>query len=442
MSVAGPSLRIVLDRDPLSKPYKPGDTISGRVCRTLTTVAPEANLTVTLHGRSTSKVSETKVSLDCLGPPVSYVLLAGAPVHIPRSGEGGSWPFAMTIPALVSDIRNASQQKHYSAPGGTPETLFPPPGTFHFNGESIWTGEGGAASINYYVEARLDLLHQCNGRNVRDTLTAKATFGLRNVNPGAPIADFSMKTSTRQCSISTYRLIPGVGDLSFSQNLRQSLNSSKVPRFTFKAILSLPSTLQVGNGNTIPISITIVPNFQSTSEIVHGVPQEIFLKTFRLKVKASTTARVERYTDSRTTPGRNLIPLGSISSLGPQGRTISIIPGIETESAPLNIGEMLMVNTAQSNLHPDFRTYNISRTNSLRWELDGSVAGEDFSLSSSHSVKILPASGEVAEPAGLEGLEGLGEPGELGELGEIGEPGGEELPGYSKVKEPPPAYNF
>ncbi|OJJ59485.1 hypothetical protein ASPSYDRAFT_149081 [Aspergillus sydowii CBS 593.65] len=439
MSVAGPSLKIVLDRDPIGKPYKPGDTISGQVCRTLTTIAPEANLTVTLQGRSTSKVSDTRVSLDCLGPPVSYVLLAGAPVHIPRSGEGGSWPFAITIPPLVSDIRSPSQKKRYPAPGGTAETPFPPPGTFRFNGESVWSGEGSEASIDYYVEARLDLIHQCNGRNVRDTLTAKATIDLRNVNLGPPITDFSMRTSMAQRIISTYRLIPGVGELSFSQNLRQSLNSSKVPRFTFKVILSLPSTLQVGNGNTIPISVTIVPNSQGTSEIVHGVPQEIFLKAFRLKVKASTTVRAERYSDTRTTPGRNVIPFGAVSSLGPQGRVISIVPGIETESTPLNIGEMLMVNTAQSNLHPDFLTYNISRTNSLRWELDGSVAGEDFSLGSSTSVKILPAPGEIAEPAGLEGLGVLAE---LEEIRQIVESGGEEPPGYSKVKDPPPAYNL
>ncbi|OJJ02789.1 hypothetical protein ASPVEDRAFT_131828, partial [Aspergillus versicolor CBS 583.65] len=421
MSVAGPYLKIVLDRDPNGKPYKPGDTISGRVCRTIPTVAPHANLTVTLYGRSTSELSDSKDSLDCLGPPVRYVLLAGGAVHIPRSGEGESWPFVITIPALVSDIRSPSQKKHYPDPGGTPGAPFPPPGTFDFEAEAILSG----TSIKYHVEAQLELVHQRNGRDVRDTVTAKTTIGLRNIHIGAPIADFSMETSmTPQCSISTYRLVPGVGELSFSQNLRESLNSSKVPRFTFRIVLSLPSILQVGNGNTIPVSITIVPNLQCTSKIIHGVPQEILIKALRLKVKPCTVVRVERSSESTTSPGRNIIPFGAVSSLGPQGRTISIIPGIETESTPLNIGEMLRVNTAQSNLHPDFLTYNISRTHSLRWELDGSVAGEDFSVkSSSGSVKVLPAPGEVAEPAALEGL------------------GGEELPGYSKVKDPPPAYN-
>ncbi|KAL4921704.1 hypothetical protein BDW62DRAFT_174283 [Aspergillus aurantiobrunneus] len=417
---SNPQLGIVLEHTPDRKPHRPGDTVSGRVYRTAAGVAPEAKVIVTLHGRSKCKITKStgqssqsyRSSFNCLTAPVeTQVLLSRTPLHIPAGSAGESWPFAITIPPLVSDVRNEWQVKYYAAPGGTPETLFPPPATFQIQDESFIQGKEWQAFTEYYVRARIEIWHRHKGYSH----TATAPFLLRNVHPGPPITEFSMRASTIQHTVSAYRLVPGVTELSFGQKTRQKLGSHKVPKLTFKVTVFLPRTLQMENTNIIPVTLVIASVSQLTSEIVQDVPQEIILKSFRLRVKPRTTVQAERHGASKSSAEVSCVPSSGAMRLLGQQICMPVTPGSGVESTPLDLGEILGIRTPERGIYPDFLTYNIVHKHELIWGLDGSVAGQDFSLSSStYSVKILPG------PGG---------------------PGEEELPGYSRGKDAPPAYS-
>ncbi|KAL4788158.1 hypothetical protein BJX76DRAFT_316507 [Aspergillus varians] len=422
LALSSPQLGIVLDNAPDGKPHRPGDTITGHVLRTTVGVAPGATVTVTIHGRSKSKIQKSRgqstsryrTSFNCLSAPVdTQVLLSGAPLHIPEGSAGESWPFAITIPPLVRDIRDNWQRKYFTAPGGALETPFPPPGTFSFRWESFMASEKCETFTEYYVQAKLELLHQYKGRTTRESHIATAPFPLRDVNPGPPITDFNMTEHRRAHTVTTYRLVPGVTELSFSQQTRQTLNSSKVPKLAFNVTLSLPRTLQVNNENTIPIILAITPNTRSSSEIIHDIPQQVTIKLLQISIKPRTFVQAERHDSSKSSPEVNLVPNSAVASLRQQ-ICIPVTPGAGAKSVTLDLGEILGIRMPQRGLHPDFITYNIAHKHEMLWKVTGHVAGEYFTLSSSQSVQILPGPGEVD---------------------------GDELPGYSRGKDAPPAYD-
>ncbi|KAL4808386.1 hypothetical protein BDV18DRAFT_158486 [Aspergillus unguis] len=420
-ATSGPHLAIILEQPLNKQPHSPGDIIRGRVHRRVPGVAPEVRVTVTIHGRTKSKVAVRRgqhthwyrTSINTLSAPVeTQVLAAGAPLHIPAGSAGESWPFAIQIPPFVNDIRSEWQRKYFRSPGGSPETPFPPPGTFSFDKESFLAGKVCSAFTEYYVQARLELRHAHKGRMTRDSHTAIAPFPLRNVQPGPPIADFDMRLCRRQETISAYNLVPGTGELSFGQKTRQIFASSKVPRLTFSVTLSLPETLQVGNKGIIPVTLGVIPVNRLTSDIIHDVPQTIRIKSFNLRVKAYTDVQAEKHSFSDSGNEIRLIPVTNSLSLlnGSQGITIPVTPGqgIEAQSAPIELGQLLGIRVPTSNLEPDLITYNISHTHQLKWELGGLVADEHFKMNGSQAVRVLPNAGRDGElPEYSKGKEAL-----------------------------------
>ncbi|KAL3473087.1 hypothetical protein BJX99DRAFT_202229 [Aspergillus californicus] len=422
-------LGVILESAPGSTPHKPGDTISGRVYRTAAGVAPEARVTVTIHGRCKSKMeirrgnstSTYRSRFNALSAPVeTQVLMAGMPLHIPGGSEGESWPFAIAIPPLVSDIRSEWQRKYFACPGGSDAT-FPPPPSLFFKGDSWFSGKEYHAFTEYYVEAKLYLLHQHNGSNVRDTYTATAPFPLENAYLGPPISEggFKMMAYSRRDTVSTYHLVPGTGELSFGQKTRKALGSSKVPKLTFELTISLPRILQIGNKNTIPVTLGITSVNTTTSEIIYDIPQDVMITSVRIRVKANTSVQAERHSASDSSPGVRLGPIDPFRALG-QNICIPVIPGPGAgPSNPLNIGEILGIRMPNGGLHPDLVTYNITRTHMLKWDVEGTIAGEKFQLGSAHRVKILPRAAE--SEVVVESLPGYS----------AGGTGKEDLPAYS-----------
>jgi hypothetical protein len=409
--------------------YIPGETIIGVVRRTTPGAVPEARVVVTLHGRCTSKIkikrgnseSRYESSFNCLSTPMEpEILFSNAPLHIPE-GEGMSWPFAVTIPPVVEDVRRADQRKHYTLPGGP---TFPPPGSFAVYSESIWTtGEKVRASVEYYVQARIELSHVHRGITKKAIHTAKAPFRLRDVKIGPPITNFNLKRHQMTQMIAAYKLVPGIGELTFGQKTRQAFMTTSVPRLTFKFNVILPHTLQLENESPIPIYLSAEPVSGSTTDIIHDVPQTIIIKSFVLRLKQQTMVQAEKH-NSVISEAVNLTPNTAVRALGREV-SLTVIPrtsGQPEESPQINLGEMLDFRMRKHGLHPTFKTYNVGRTYNLAWEVEGRVAGEKFKLGYTHQAKVLPGPSDVPEfesPA----------------------PRPEALPEYLELSEAPPAYS-
>ncbi|CBF81533.1 uncharacterized protein ANIA_05622 [Aspergillus nidulans FGSC A4] len=395
LALATAQLAIILDRPLDGKPHRPGDTIAGRVYRTAPGVAPEAKVTVTIRGRCKSKInirrgnstSVYRTNFDALSTPTgveTHVLTLGQPLHIPQGSPGESWPFAIKIPDLVYDIRDEWQQKYFTAPGGHLDTPFPPPASYVFTGSSLM-GDSCYAFTEYWVEAHIELLRQHKGRTVADRHTAIAPFPLRNVHLGPAITEFNMREFKRHHTTWAYRLVPGTTKISFGQKTRQLFASSKVPKIGLRIRLSLPHTLQVGNEQTIPTTLHIDPDLDSTSLAIHGIQQEILITAVRVKVKPTTTVQAERHDFSKSTESVSLVPPGN----GNRPLRMVVTPGGKA-SEPLALGEILGIRLPAGCLYPNLITYNIVRSHELKWELDGEIAGSAFKLGSWHPVRVLP----------------------------------------------------
>ncbi|KAL3446683.1 hypothetical protein BJX65DRAFT_113537 [Aspergillus insuetus] len=431
-----PELSIKLDNPRHLSPghlprYIPGETIIGVVRRTTPGAVPEARVVVTLHGKCTSKIkikrgnteSRYESSFNCLSAPMEpEVLFSNAPLHIPQ-GEGITWPFAVTIPSVVEDVRRADQRKHYTLPGGS---TFPPPGSFAMYSESIWTtGEQVRASVEYYVQARIELSHVHRGITKKAIHTAKAPFQLRNVNIGPPITDFRLKRHQMTHMIAAYKLVPGIGELTFGQKTRQTFMTTSVPRLTFKLNVILPHTLQIENESPIPIYLSAEPVAGSTTEIINDVPQTIVIKSFMLRLKQQTLVQAEKHS-SVTSEAVNLIPNTAIGALGREV-SLTVMPrtsGQSEELAQVNLGEMLDFRMRKQGLQPTFKTYNVGRTYNLAWEVEGRIVGEKFKLGYTHQAKVLPGPSPYNEPEF-----------------ERPAPRPEALPEYLELSEAPPAYS-
>ncbi|KAL2852412.1 hypothetical protein BJY01DRAFT_244587 [Aspergillus pseudoustus] len=412
--------------------YIPGETIVGVVRRIAPGAIPEAQVAVTLHGKCTSKIkirignseSRYESSFNCLSAPMEpQIVFPRAPLHIPE-GEEMSWPFAITIPTVVQDVRRRDQRKLYVLLDGP---NFPPPASFATYSDSSFTsGEKSRASVEYYVQAKIELVHVHRGFARKTTHTATAPFRMKSVNIGPPITDFNLKRHQMTHTVVAYKLVPGTRELSFGQKTRQTFMTSSVPRLTFKLNVILPHTLQVENTSPIPICLSAEPVVGSTSEIIHDVPQTIIVKSFMLRLKQRTRVQAEDQS-SENSVAVNLIPENAISALGREV-SLTVTPctgGQSEESAPINIGEMLDFRMRRHNLHPTFKTYNVGRSYDMAWEVEGRVAGEKFKLGFMHQARVLPGPHELLEferPAPAAPPPGA-------------------LPEYPGLEEAPPAYS-
>ncbi|KAL2866598.1 uncharacterized protein BJX67DRAFT_133137 [Aspergillus lucknowensis] len=422
-----PELSIELENGRFPR-YIPGETIVGTVSRTAPGVAPEARVVVTLHGKCKSKIKikqnqsvrRYESEFNCLSAPLeAQILLPDAPLHIPEGSAGMSWPFALTIPSIVKDIRQSHQKRYYYAPSSADGVAtFPPPGTFSTFSESIMRNESFRASVEYYVQATIELSHQYKGRTRKMTHTVTAPFYLKTVNLGPPIDDFCLRQHRMTNSVVAYRLVPGVGELTFRQKTRQAFMSSSVPRLAFNLRVTLPHTLQVENPSLIPLSLSIEADHGSTSEIIHDVPQTITIKSFSLRLKPHTTVQAEKHTCFKSDEEITLIPPTAIGALD-QEVSLTITPRAGSPERPhLDLGEILDFRLRKTGIRPSFRTYNVGRSYSLVWEVQVDVVGEELKLSHQHPVTVLAGSHELSESERAPQ---------------------EDVPGYSKGA--PPAYD-
>ncbi|KAJ0419886.1 hypothetical protein BJY00DRAFT_149288 [Aspergillus carlsbadensis] len=468
MSIPAPTLQITLDDPPhiptlhtprgKHPPYKPGDTISGYIALISTDFIPSARITVTLIGKSTASIavsskgshseSRYESTFDIFdGCVETLVLHFDAPLHVPHEGQGEvhSWPFALTIPFSVRDVRGYTQRnaEFYSSPDGSEGPMFIPPGSFHVDKAVSYEGgtiRRGKAEICYAVQAKIEITHSDHDTSTPTnvTHTSTAPFKLENISLSDPITNFGSKTETTQRGVLSYTLVTGGDELNLARRARRAMMSPRPPGFTLKVSVSLPVFLQVGNPNVIPFSVVFEPVPSSVSEVLRGIPQMATIRTLSNRLRPKTVLCADKmvvnYHDKKTCTavgtGISILPFTAIldlRSVRGQELSVSFTPGSTTgtspASHPLDLGALLDFRLRED-IHPTFRTYNIARAWEFVWEMEVSIAGEVIKVGSSHEVVVLPRAWDGPGPA-REAL--ISNPGEgLPEYGMD-----EELPAYS-----------
>ncbi|KAJ5676504.1 uncharacterized protein N7477_002137 [Penicillium maclennaniae] len=369
-------------------------------------VAPEARLTIKLHGKSEASMilARGMNHRDYFGQfnlidseATTQILLANKPLHVEPASKGTSWPFALTIPATINHeslIGPRTAQRTAFLPLNPEEVavqLLPSA----FRSKGFRSGIG--AFVEYILEAELELQE----RGKTKTSRAAMPLQVQQFLTEPPITDFQLKRHSDSRKITSQRLIPGLKDsgLSFTQMAQQFIGSSKLPNFSFKVHVEMPTRLQVENTNYMPLRIGIEPIWNHTSEIIHDVPQKIKLESLVMRLKLSMTL------ESGDLKACDSQEIELISSAAVRGLSEEVFMSWGTMGRPdsksrpeiefIDVGGLLDFRLGRYNLgkvYPSFTTYNIKLTHQLSWEIRGVFDDEKIKMTASHDVTVLPPS--------------------------------------------------
>ncbi|KAJ4081281.1 hypothetical protein NW760_012638 [Fusarium oxysporum] len=398
-----PALGIRLEGDLHS--YSPGDTIIGYVYRKSPVVSPDSSVTISLSGRTKSKIvihranstSTYRGRFNLISESACSQKIFQGPLHIESGGDEQTWPFAITLPKHV--------EPRYLQGGGQDESFLPLDATDHilpstYTLRSLGNTEG---FIEYFVKATL----RATGQGHVNMTEAVLPFNVINLSPDPPIADFALKGSRSRQTMSSYRLVPGMEDvkLSFSQKMKQSFSTSSVPEFVYNLLVHVPTVIQLDNPTPIPFKLRVVPDLNGTSEIIKEIPQKVKLSSVSIRIVSSTEVICEGTLYPHTKEKREEIDLCVESAIGRIKDDIYIPCTDEWPS--LDIGDIIDLRLGQLRpgfphrpgggyvqFNPTFTTYNIRHSHRLTWKVIGEIAGERFSALGTVALKILMPSDE------------------------------------------------
>lgn len=407
VAISCPALGIQLDQT--ETPYIPGDVIIGQISRTAPTVAPHARLTVTLYGRAESCMIMTRgmAYRDCSGSfnlfdpgMATKTLFSDKPLHI-EPGRNASWPFAITIPSSIDyDTLNAQKiSKSQSFLPLDPEAVATQSLPSSFRSRKFSSGIG--AYIEYVLEAELELSERGKTRISR----AAQPVQIGHFTIGPPIANFQLTRRSHDRRIVSQRLIPGLkdGELSFSQRAQQFIGSSKLPNFVFKVHVDLPTVLQVGNTNPMPLRIGIEPLWDRTTEIIREVSQRIKIESLSVRLELCLKIKCRDY-KAFSSHEVDIITPEAVRTLDEDIFLAWDTPDdsdSKQASKFIDVGELLDFRLGKESLvhlYPSFTTYNIQHSHRLSCDLRGVFDDERIKVVSSHEVTVLPSSDARDEP--------------------------------------------
>ncbi|KAH6884404.1 hypothetical protein B0T10DRAFT_130604 [Thelonectria olida] len=389
--------------------YAPGDTIIGCVYRKGHIVSPKASVTISLHGRTKSKMvvsrggnssSTYRGRFNVLGGPDGTQKVFDGPLHIPAGGEEQVWPFALALPTHVENIGlGVHVPKDHSYLPLDPEVVATHelPETFAIHHHGFSTNMEGF--VEYFLRAEMRAMgHSSTGGMHEATLP----FTLRALSSEPPIVDSRLRKIKTSYSITSYRLVPGMeeAELSLSQKTRQFFSSSKVPTLYFNYQIDTPTVIQLENPNAVPFIIRCSPDWGRTSEIINGLEQQARLKSLSLRIASATVVRCEGSFSPHDADTDDKLDLYIDHAIHALGEPIYI--PITDDMPPVDIGELINLRIGyqgrvgpkfrQGTLHPSFTTYNIRHMHQLKWAICAEIAGEDFKASGSHPLTLLKPS--------------------------------------------------
>ncbi|KAF5005493.1 hypothetical protein FDECE_8071 [Fusarium decemcellulare] len=404
-------LGIRLDYDG-RREYAPGDTITGQVFRQSPAVSPDSWVRISICGRSKSKITKRRRvpnenrtvvegpyrgRFDLVYSPDTAQKIFEGPLHIKEGDDELAWPFAIILP-LYSDSRcvaDHNDRESYLTLYGTQHPL---PPTIETSADGYWAEMEGF--VEYWLEAELNMTKHGKIKQVE----ARLPFKLTTPNQRSLIQNFEPKASTNNREIASFHLAPGMehAKLSFKQKMKQTFSSfsSTVPKLDFEVEVTAPTIIQLDNPSPIPFQIRVLPNWESTSEILRDVPLKIKLKTVDLNISSVTRVTAGWTGEVRAAKTTYLYVSNAIEKLGDD-----IYLGFGEGLEPLDLGKLINLRIGRegrigsdeghhgSSLVPNFCTYNIGHLHELKWNLEIEIAGESIYVENEQEIAILASRG-------------------------------------------------
>ncbi|KAF4949853.1 hypothetical protein FGADI_8597 [Fusarium gaditjirri] len=407
MPQTGPSMSLALgvrlEGDQHS--YSPGDTIIGYAYRRSPVVSPDSSVTVSLSGRTKSKIvvhrtnstSTYRGRFNLISESACSQKVFQGPFHIESGGDEQTWPFAITLPKHVDP--------RYLQDGGQDESFLPLGATDHVLPSTYTLRSPGNTEgfVEYFVKATL----RVTGKGNINMTEALLPFNVINLSPDPPIANFWLKGSRSRQTMSSYRLVPGMEDakLSFSQKMKQTFSTSSVPEFAYDLLVDVPTVIQLDNPTPIPFKLRALPDLNGTSETIKEIPQKVKLSSVSIRIVSSTEVICEGSLFPHKKEKHEEIDLCVESAIGSIKHDIYI--PCTHESPPLDIGNMIDLRLGKLRpgfphkpgggyvqFNPTFTTYNIRHSHRLTWKVQGEIAGQRFRALGTVALKILMPSNE------------------------------------------------
>lgn len=394
--------------------FNAGNMVIGNVVRRAPIVAPEATVTLALFGRVKTKISVTRNQQHKtshyrgrwhLLAPKHEIIFRG-PLHLPKDRSPGTrltWPFSITIPthpeaSVLSD--------HFSDESFLPLdkqgiAQTPLPGTFFSNSHGFRTSSEGF--VEYYLEAYLQYTH--GGKPW--TIKAISPLTIRHPIVGDGFLGFDPRRLVFTRKVQSQRLVPGMehAELSFKQHAKKFFGSSTVPEFHYNVEMMSPRVIQLDNPSPIPFIISIIPQQHKTSAEIKDVSQTFRLNWVSMVIRSKTDVLApsnfgHRSHNDTHSCDHNLLKLENLFRVLKKPVMISTGKG----NGPVDIGGLLQLVLRPSGLsarnqhlgtvptiHPDFVTYNIKHSHSLKWEVSLTVAEETQKFQMGAPLNILAA---------------------------------------------------
>ncbi|KAL8404955.1 hypothetical protein RB594_009729 [Gaeumannomyces avenae] len=337
-----PALSIELLDDQTA--FLPGDIILGRVVRRTATDNPNADVTVTLCGRTLSRVTVTtrdsggdshhthhSAGFPLVDDAARAQRLASGPLHIPDvDGAEAEWPFSIQLPLRVDPAGPAAAAAGDRTFVPAAEVASHPlPCSYASFGYDV------EAAIEYWIAATIELVGKWD-------------------KPERAEAVLPITVNTRL------------------------FRSSRVPVFAGAVEFGLPTAVQLEDRSPVPVLVRFVPDPHQGSAEVEGRPQRVKLAKLIMTLRGSTVVRS-----------------GSAQVTGPesQGRVLLWPPGDKEPAKPFyvpcsdewpaaDVGEHVGLRLGRkgvigmSNLCPTFTTYLIRRVYEIEFEVHLDIAGE------------------------------------------------------------------
>lgn len=277
--------------------YDPGSPIVGKITRRAAVVAPEAELTLRLFGRTKVKLVRrhnnnthyyrSQYQFFQTNAQDVVQLLHQGPLHIDSSsGVGQTWQFALDVPTVTGIDPRALRDNESSyllngagAAGTDAAGALPP--SFHSMRPECY--------VEYYLEARLAYQHK--GKWNKDV--AHFPIHVHATPVPSPITDWKLQRRTERKSVTSYHLAPGMesAGLSLKQKGKQFFHTSSVPKLDYSVELITPSVLQLDHPGNFPLTLRFVPNRDTTSPVLHDVPFHVTLTAIRMKFRIEVSAQ-------------------------------------------------------------------------------------------------------------------------------------------------------
>ncbi|BCR88900.1 uncharacterized protein ACHE_50098S [Aspergillus chevalieri] len=403
--------------------FAPGDTIIGNIVRKTHLVTPDASLKLSLKGITATKSEENyndsartyELHWDLW--PVTWDEAFRGPLHIAEWSDADEYlicPFEVTIPRRPSGtlIKRHPAEQSYLPLDDDSVAQQGLPGSFRC------ATPGGSKSchgcIEYFLEA---VLRYTRGGSLV-TCRAIRRVVLRHIQTPSepPVLYYETKQwRSGPQTVQSQRLEPGREDasLTFIQKTHKFFGSSRVPKFTYRVEVCAPRTVQLDNPLLIPFTVKAVPQLgpdktsSSIRDSLHSI--QIKIHSFKLTIDAKTGLRVSArpyanriHYDHHTTFHTEVLDCNPPLSLS--------VGGNETETEPIDIGQLFEINLRTDGLHwtgrrhpiwqtiinsssvyPDFVSYLIKHWHWICWEIVLGVAGEKQKVKGRAELKVLAA---------------------------------------------------